>query len=243
MTHLSITDHDTLGAYAGAGPELPEGFTLIPGIELSALCANRCVHILGLNVNPAAESMQQAVAIQTRHRQERAEKIADKLTKLGIADSFAGASALASDVPGRPHFARHLVATGVCESENSAFKTYLGDNKPAFVKQAWPEMADVIHWIKSAGGIAVLAHPAKYDMTRRKICKLVAAFQGAGGQALELLCGRQTPQVTQTLLAIAQEYNLHASIGSDFHSPAQTWLKLGMHRALPKNCIGVWEAF
>lgn len=244
VTHLSITDHDTLAAYATSQTyQVPQGMTLIPGIELSATYSNRCIHILGLNVDPHSEALNQVVQSQTQLRQDRAKRISEKLAQLGIENTYQEAKALALDEPGRPHFAQVLLNKGVCQTQNSAFNLYLADNKAAFVKQDWPTMAQVTQSITATGGIAVIAHPTHYKMTRSKICRMVEAFQAAGGQGIELLNGRQAPHVTQSIQSIAKQYELLISVGSDFHSPTQCWLKLGMHRTIPKGCAGVWDSF
>ncbi|HSH57576.1 MAG TPA: PHP domain-containing protein, partial [Halomonas sp.] len=94
---------------------------------------------------------------------------------------------------------------------------YLGAGKPGDVKALWPGMAEAVGWVLSAGGVAVLAHPLRYSLTRRKRGLLLDDFSAAGGQAAELVSGFQNPDVTRDLSRQLQERGLYASLGSDFH--------------------------
>jgi predicted metal-dependent phosphoesterase TrpH len=184
------------------------------------------------------------VKIQSQFRIERAERIAAKLEKCGIS----GALQVALDKAAggnicRPHFAQFLVETGHCKSTDDAFKQYLSENKPAYVKQVWSSLEDIISWICDAGGKAMLAHPNKYNMTRSKLVRLLKQMKAYGGHGLEVLCARQAPHITQNLAKIAIELDMLVSIGSDFHSPTQTWLRLGMHEFAPSGCRAVWDEF
>lgn len=244
VTQLSITDHDTVAAYGEIKlSDIPEGLDLIPGIEFSCLWSNRTIHVIGLDLNLSSEVLHNGIAIQKQHRMNRAKRIAAKLEKMGIAGALEGARSFATDDNlGRPHFARFLVENGHVQSYEAAFKQYLGDNKAAFVKQEWPHIEEVVGWILTAGGIPILAHPDHYKMTRSKLCKLAAHFKSYGGVGMEVLTGRQRPEVAPKLIRIAKESGLIASIGSDFHSPSQAWLRLGMHEP-PKDIEGVWTFF
>ncbi|HAN68368.1 MAG TPA: PHP domain-containing protein, partial [Halieaceae bacterium] len=100
-------------------------------------------------------------------RSERAQVIAERLAKLGFPGALEGALAEAGESQlGRPHFAAWMVACGHVNSAARAFDRYLGQGKPGDVKAFWPELAEVTAWIVAAGGVAVLAHPLKYKLTR-----------------------------------------------------------------------------
>jgi predicted metal-dependent phosphoesterase TrpH len=144
-------------------------------------------------------------------------------------------------VLGRPHFAQYLVAVGAVKDVASAFKRYLGAGKIGDVKQCWPLVDEAVSWIKSAGGLAVIAHPDKYDMTRSKLCQLLGQFKEAGGHAIEVISGKQINSVTDKLARLAQQFDLAASCGSDFHIPNQPWQELGAFGKLPDFCQPVWQ--
>jgi len=246
---LALTDHDTLEGIAEAqqaalDETLEETITIVTGIELSTQWRGRGIHIVGLNVALDSPVLQSAVNQQTRVRVQRAETIAKKLEKAGIAGALAGAQHYANNgAVGRPHFAKYMVDAGYVGSIPQAFKRYLGAGKVGDVKQCWPDIDEAIQWIAAAGGIAVLAHPDKYDLTRIKLYELLSDFADAGGQAVEVVSGHQEATVTQKLARAADDFSLLASCGSDFHSPANTWQSLGGYSPLPDTVTPVWTQF
>lgn len=240
---LAITDHDTIAALGIAQKAaLDAGITLISGIEFSSQWGKGGVHIVGLGVDVNSPALIAAVELQEQARAERALAIADRLSKAGFPGALFGAQEIAGNATlGRPHFAQYLVAVGAVKNINAAFKKYLGTGKPADVKYQWPLMDRVIGWIHAAGGVAVLAHPAKYELTRTKMCAMVDSFVAAGGDALEVISGLQSAALTEDLLRIANARSLHASCGSDFHLPDQDWQELGSFGKLPAHAKPVWE--
>ena len=126
---------------------------------------------------------------------------------------------------------------------DDAFRKYVGDGKPGDVRQHWADLPQVVQWIRDAGGVAVLAHPLKYKLTRTKLKRLLAAFIQAGAQGMEVVSGQQNPQQTAGMAQACKQMNLLASCGSDFHQPDTHWGELGRFPALPPNVIPVWERF
>lgn len=240
---LALTDHDTIAGLILAQKAAAEcGIGLINGIEFSSQWGRGGVHIVGLGFALDSSELEAAICAQNVARGQRAEQIAARLAKAGIRGSLEGAQAIAGNAyVARPHFAQFLVETGVVANINAAFKKYLGVGKSADVKYQWPDMRTIIQWIHQAGGVAVLAHPCKYDLTRTKMCALIKDFALAGGDALEVVSGMQAHPVTEDLARIAEANQLAASCGSDFHMPGQPWQELGCFPALPERCRPVWE--
>jgi len=240
---LALTDHDTIAGLVLAQKAADDqGLKLITGIEFSSQWGKGGVHIVGLGFKLDSTELHAAIAAQNDARSGRAEQIAARLAKAGITGSLEGAQAIAGDAfVGRPHFAQYLINVGAVSNINAAFKKYLGAGKSADVKFQWPAMATIIEWIHAAGGVAVLAHPCKYDLTRTKMCALIKDFAAAGGDALEVVSGMQAHPVTEDLARIAAANNLAASCGSDFHLPGQPWQELGCFPKLPDSCRPVWE--
>lgn len=241
---LSITDHDTLAAYSSlpaGGQDAPQ---LVCGIELSTEWRGCGIHVLGLNVALASDAMHAATTFQSAARIQRAEKIAERLERVGVENALDGARAHAhGGLIGRPHFARHLVASGFVKDFAQAFQKYLGAGKIGDVKQHWAPLAQIVDWIRDSGGTAVLAHPGRYGLTHTRRNALIDEFAALGGTGLELISGRQEPSLTATLAAAAAKLGLLASCGSDFHHPGQPWARLGMPLALPPACRPVWDAW
>ena len=240
---LAITDHDTLDAYQDTSL-IHERLNLVPGIELSTQWGSSGIHVLGLNVDPDSDAIKTAARVQSDTRLERAGRIAENLRKKGIEDTFEGARKLSvGGYIGRPHFAQHLINIGKVDSMHMAFKKYMGDGKAGDVKKHWAELPQIIQWIRDANGVAVLAHPMKYKLTRTRLKRLLDSFIEAGGQGMEVVSGQQTTQQTRDMAQLCEQKKLLASCGSDFHMPGKSWAELGVFAPLPANVQPVWERF
>jgi len=240
---LAITDHDTLDAYDSLDKQLP-AVRLITGIELSTSWNRIGVHIVGLNIDPANKVLRDGVTRQKGIRFERARTIAQRLAKCGIPDPFDAVVEIAGgSYIGRPHFAEHLVATGVVKDSKTAFRKYLGAGKVGDVRHGWASLDEVVQWINSAGGTAVLAHPAKYGLTKSKMRALAKDFRQSGGRGIEVVCGPQQDSTTAYLARLTNELELDASCGSDFHGPGYPWSRPGGFMPLPADVRPVWESW
>ena len=97
-------------------------------------------------------------------------------------------------------------------------------------------------WIDSAGGIAVVAHPARYKMTASKLRRFLGEFREAGGAGMEVISGSHTHDNVIAMAALCRTQNMLASCGSDYHGPENPWIKLGQLPELPADCSPVWES-
>jgi predicted metal-dependent phosphoesterase TrpH len=244
---LAITDHDTLAGYREARDWLyrragDSSLQLLPGIEYSSVWQGVSVHVVGLGFGADHPVTLAAEEFFQRARRERAQLIGDRLARLGMPGASEGALALAgASQVGRPHFARCLVERGYVATVDEAFDRFLGAGKVGDVQATWPALAQVVAWVKEAGGTAVLAHPLKYKLTAAKLRRLVTAFAAAGGAALEVLSGRPAADGTAHLVRLCRDFGLEASVGSDFHAPGPFWSDLGDNSALPPACVPVWR--
>ncbi|BFM20421.1 PHP domain-containing protein [Gilvimarinus japonicus] len=240
---IALTDHDTIAGLARARCAAEhEGMTLINGIEFSTRWGKIGVHVVGLGLNADSAELQQAIAAQQQARIDRNLTIAGKLEKLGARNIYQRATELAGGSQiGRPHFAQLLVEDGLVKTVASAFKKYLGAGKVGDIKQQWPPLDEIVATILAAGGVAVLAHPAKYRLTRTKLRALTAGFAEAGGGAIEVISGYQPSGLAKDLAAMANEFGLASSCGSDFHRPGGIWQELGRFEPMPPNARPVWS--
>lgn len=242
---LAVTDHDCIDGLAEARQTSAElGLQLIPGVELSSRWGAHDIHVVGLGVDTADPQFQAHLSAQMARRKERAIKIGERLEKLGYLQCYEKAAAIAPQgIPARPHFAQILVEQGICKERKQAFQRYLAASKPAYVKTQWPELAEVVGWIRQAGGVAVLAHAGRYKLTRSKLERLVMAFSEAGGQALEVSVATHSPEMVQQLADLTIKFELYASQGSDYHGPSMRWVQLGKMPPLPSRCRPVHRLF
>ena len=241
---LAITDHDSVDAINDAkeyikAESLP--VHLINGIEFSTVWQNKDIHIVGLNIDIENTDLQQLIKEQKQRRIARSELMAERLakhTREGVLDEV---KAIAGDASiTRAHFAKWLVDNGYAKTMQMVFKKYLTRNNPGYVPPSWCSMSDAVNAIHAAGGKAVLAHPARYQLTAKWLKRLLAAFVEAGGDAMEVAQPQQAPQERRTLADYAIEYNLLASQGSDFHYPSP-WMELGRNLWLPAGVEPVWK--
>ncbi|RLA00994.1 MAG: phosphatase [Gammaproteobacteria bacterium] len=242
---LALTDHDGTEGLAEAKQAVKDtDLTLISGVEISVTWGKNTVHILGLNIDSDTDSLQQGLTKLRDYRIGRAQEIAKRLDKSGISGALEGARKYASDIMlGRLHFAKFLVEQGYAKNINDVFKRYLVRNKPGYVPGEWASLADAVNWINEAGGQAVIAHPARYRITATKLRRLVTEFKEIGGVGFEVVSGRQHPEEIKTLARIAEQFELLASCGSDFHTPDNTWVELGRLPPLPESCVPVWSTW
>lgn len=246
ISTMAITDHDTIEGFRLASAHAQQiGVRLISGIELSCVWSGINLHVVGLNFDPQCESMLAAERSQIAVRQERAEMIAQRLSKrlkyeICLADvaAYAGGEQI-----GRPHFAQYLLDRGLVSSFATAFNKYLGAGKVGDVKSYWPEMSQAVRWIVEAGGVAVLAHAHRYKMTRTKLHACLVDFTVAGGRGIEVAYHGMDPGQQQQMVQFAKEFKLKGSCGSDFHGPNRFGLELGQMPAFPAGVEPVWAGF
>jgi len=243
VTHLALTDHDgTEGINEARKVAEVEGLALIPGVEVSVSWRGATVHIVGLNLDIENAELQQGLSELRDYRKTRAETMALKLDKAGYPGALEGAAKYASKTMlGRVHFARFLIEKGHAKDMKDVFKRFLVRNKPGYVSGEWATLKQAVDWINAAGGQAVVAHPARYKMTASKRRKLLTEFKQLGGAAIEVASGNQHPEEVRTMANLAQEFDLLASCGSDFHSPDNTWTELGKMATMPPFVTPIWQ--
>ena len=243
---LAVTDHDTLDGLDEVRrtietEQLP--LRLVSGVEISTGWEHHEIHIVALGVDEKNPQLVAFLAGQRARREARAQEIGRRLEKCLIPGTYEEAKQLAGDAAvTRAHFARVLVARGVADNMQKVFKKYLSRGNKGYVPAEWPEMGEAITAIHAAGGLAVLAHPSRYDLTAKWIKRLLVAFKAAGGDAMEVSLPQQSPQERANLGLWCREHQLLASVGSDFHAPT-SWQELGRNLWLPKDVTPVWHAF
>ncbi len=239
---LALTDHDTVAGIAEARAAAePLGLQLIAGAEVSVTWGGRTVHLLGLDLDPRCATLLEGLAGLQEYRVWRAEEIARRLHKAGYPGCLEGARRYAAGtLIGRTHFARYLVERRAAASVQDVFKRFLVTGKPGHVQGEWTTLERAVGWILAAGGIAVIAHPARYAFTRAKMCRLLGELVECGGRGLEVVSGSHSRDDYVTFARHAAEQGLLASAGSDYHGPEQPWIELGRLPPLPDGCTPIW---
>jgi len=239
---LALTDHDTLDGLAAARTAADAaGLILSPGVEVSVTWGGRTIHIIGLGIDPRNQALRDGLAELSTYRCRRAEEIGRRLAKAGIEGAFEGAGAFSNGrLIGRTHFARFLVQQGYAADEREVFKHYLVKGKPGHVAGDWASIETAVGWIRGAGGQAVIAHPGRYRFTRTKLLRLIGQFTELGGVGIEVVSGNHSRDECLLFARYAQEHQLLASVGSDFHGPGNPRIRLGSTAPLPSFCTPIW---
>lgn len=240
IKYLAITDHDNIDAYDLINQNQLDELQLISGIEFSTTWNKIGVHIVGLNFDLKSPHIKNAIALQKQYRKNRAQIISNKLDKIGLSNAITKLTKLKKTQIGRPDFANLLVEEGICKDMKEAFKKYLGAGKIGDIKNQWLGFEEIIHTIKSAGGIAVLAHPLAYKLTNSKLKYLISEFKSNGGESVEVINGFQNRDKIEYLINLCKEFKLKASVGSDFHRP-NNWTKLGCNSNLVSGVETIWD--
>lgn len=240
---FSLTDHDTTEGIIEAQLEAEKlGVTLINGVEISAFWRNMAIHIVGLGIDINSDILQNGLEHNRELRKVRAEKIALSLWRSGIKDALEKAQKISGgSMLTRTHFAQMLIKEGYCKDMKSVFRRYMTGKKPGGVRVEWKTFDEVIHWIHSAGGKALIAHPFRYQMTHTKIKKMLYDFKAATGDGLEVVNANSSEEEISLGDKWSENYNLLASCGSDFHGWPNQRIQIGNLSDLPNPRRAVWS--
>lgn len=240
----ALTDHDEIGGQQrAAAAAKAAGMHYVTGVEISVTFIHQTVHIVGLGFDADNAALQQGLIHTRGGRGQRAREMSDGLAKVGIHGAYEGALKFAGNLEliSRTHFARFLVESGVCRETNEVFRKYLTEGKPGYVEHRWATLKDAVTWIREAGGVAVIAHPARYKFSTNEEFALFTEFKSHGGQGVEVVTGSHSAAEYLVYGDMAREFGLAASRGSDFHSPDESHTELGTLPYLPGKLTPVWE--
>lgn len=248
---LALTDHDTIAGIESAQQALESlhggaPMQLVTGIEISCRWHSFEIHVLGWHFESDNAVLNDLIAAQSQARRDRAACIMDKLEAQGVKpehlELVRAKQARGDELVTRKHLAEALLAHNYVATLDDAFKRYLGKGQCAYTTPQWCSIEDAVRALHDAGGVAAIAHPLAYDMSTKWLKRLLQDFVDAGGDALEVSSGQQTPQQRDWLAQLAEQYGLFASAGSDFHNPGR-WRELGHNIHLPKNSRAVWQTW
>lgn len=241
----ALTDHDEVGGqHAARDAALALGMDYLTGCEISVSFAGQTVHIVGLGFDADDAALRAGLAATRGGRGERARAMAAGLAAAGIPGAYEGALQYVGnpELISRTHFGRFLVERGVCADTHEVFRRFLTEGKPGYVPHRWARLGDAVRWITQAGGVAVIAHPARYPFTPIEEYALFTEFVAHGGRGVEVMTGSHSVPERIGYADIALEFGLLASRGSDFHAPGESRTELGALPDLPGRLTPVWSA-
>lgn len=224
---VAITDHDTAAGYpeaAGEGERL--GVEVVPGIEISTELRGP-VHILGYFIDPSSPALAPVLDWVIRDRDERNRKMAAHMAADGLPIDYDAMRHRFGAAIGRPHFAELLVELGLARDVKDAFDRYVEKGRPYFERRHFLTLEQSIRCICASGGLAVLAHPFQYRLEDSGLRELIETAKGFGLAGMECRYSGYDEAQTAQLLALAREYDLLPTGGSDFHGAVKPHIALG----------------
>jgi predicted metal-dependent phosphoesterase TrpH len=216
---LALTDHDTVAGWDEAARALPEGLTLVPGVELSCRYEGRSLHLLGYLFDPSAPALAAELAAVRAHRVDRARGMVDRLRALGADVSWERVRELAGgESVGRPHIARAMVEAGVVATVDEAFTAdWIADGGRAHVGPYPLDPVRAVRLVREAGGACVLAHPRAGRAGRALADEAIEELAAAGLAGIEVDHPDHAPEDRARLRDLAAGLGLVGTGSSDYH--------------------------
>jgi predicted metal-dependent phosphoesterase TrpH len=237
---LALTDHDTTSGCDEAHSACERhGIGFVPGVELTSVWRDREIHVIGLGIERGHAPFIVHCASVLELRRERIKAMARRLTAAGLPGEELAAEALLAAAPTRAHLARGLCSRGLAATVQAAFDRWLKRGRPGYVAAQWPDLAAAVRCITAAAGVAVLAHPHRYQVSNGVLRELVGDFKAAGGAGLEVSLAGMGPGDADRAATLARRFDLAGSIGSDFHEPGLPWRPLGRFAKLPDRIMPI----
>jgi 3',5'-nucleoside bisphosphate phosphatase len=227
---FAITDHDNLAAprELSVAPDLvPDGLELIAGVEINTVDDGSPpawrgeLHVVGLGVDLADDAFEAILAAQRARRRDRYERSLRRLREAGypIDDLAERLPADERAALGRPTVARLLVEKGYATSVDDAFERLVGYGNPGYVPRDGIGPRDALAAIRSAGGVAVLAHTADAPEREGAIRELIAF----GLRGIEVHYRRYDAETVAAVGELATRLRLVPTGGSDYHGDRETY--------------------
>ncbi|MDB5327187.1 MAG: hypothetical protein JWM57_2756 [Phycisphaerales bacterium] len=231
LSAIALTDHDTVAGVAEAAARAAElGIDFLPGIEISASFPDPgTLHLLGYGIDPNSAALQAMASELIGGRDARNPKIVARLQELGIKITMEEVEAAANGgVVGRPHIAGILLKKGYVNTIKQAFNVYLGHGGSAFFDKERLESRDAIARIHASGGLAVLAHPTQLrTQNAAELDRVVKGLVDQGLDGIETIHSDHNDRDVATFEALAKQYGLLRTGGSDYHGGNKPAISLG----------------
>ena len=249
LAGIALTDHDTtegLSAARTAARKFPS-LKFVPGVEISARFPGRMLHIIGLGIDEKAPVLQASLQRLREARNERNPKIIDRLQSFDLDITMAEVLATArkmrggrtEQIVGRMHIAETLRQKGFVKTTREAFDKYIGEDAPGYVDKECMSPREAVAAIRSAGGVAILAHPVHLNYRNTaQLEQIIREMVAIGLEGIEAYHGDHSPEQVRLYLQIAMKHKLLVTGGSDFHGSAKPAATLGRPRVPLSVVIG-----
>lgn len=228
LSSIALTDHNTvkgLPDFMEAAKDFP--VQAVPGIEFSVDYLGTELHLLGLYLQPAHYASIAAMMEDFLRRKEQSNiDLVSRLNAAGFQLDYGQIKSKAAGYVNRAHIAAAMTEKGYTASIKEAFKRYLSPRHGYYVPPRRADVFETIAFIKSIGAVAVLAHPF-LNLEEEALCRFLPQAVEAGLDGMEVLYPLFDEQQTRSLAAMAAEFGLLPSGGSDFHGANKPHIQLG----------------
>ena len=227
LAAIAVTDHDTVSGYSEAAEEGRKlGVEVVPGIEISTKYGGP-IHILGYYIDTESKELRSLMDWVVQHRDERNRKLAELMAADGLPVSYDEMQRRFGKVIGRPHFAKLLVELGMAESVQDAFDRYVEKGRKYYLPRNFLPIERSVESIVEAGGVPVLAHPFQYKRDDAGLREIIEHCMEHGLGGIECRYSGYDADKVAYLEALAEEYHLVKTGGSDFHGDNKPHIALG----------------
>ena len=224
---MAVTDHDTVEAHAKAARAAAEaGIEFVPGIEISTKYGV-AVHVLGYYIHGDRPGMRSLLDWIVEDRDRRNRKMCALMAADGLPVSYDAMKARFGEVIGRPNFGEVLVELGLAKDVSDAFARFVEKGQRYFVARTILPIEKAVEAIVEAGGVPVLAHPFQYKKNDDELRELIEHCMDHGLLGMECRYSGYGPDKVAYLEALAEEYGLIKTGGSDFHGQNKPRIQLG----------------
>ena len=227
---VALTDHNSVAG-------LPEflmaakdaDIIAVPGVEFTTAHNGKELHVVGLFIKEAdyrkvedyCEPMRKAKEVSNR-------LLIENLKKAGYAVDYEEmVSSATSDTINRAVIATYLIAKRIIKTREEGFRTILSERGGYYVPAPKPSTLETIQFIKSIGGVSVLAHPL-LEMEVEELKDFLPEAKQYGLDAIETNYSTYDSYRKNCALRLVRENELLFSGGSDYHGKNKPLIKLGV---------------
>lgn len=221
ITHAVLTDHDCILGYESFKKECQDkNIATIPGVELEAYYDvenSKYLHLLCYNYRHSDKLN----SFLEKERCLRIKAIKEVIDKLKNDDVYISLEDVKKMSEGRHLLINHLCILlekmGIVNSRFNAYNMFLDDNSPYRVPYPKYSVEEVLQLIDSIGGVSVLAHPKRLNMSVVEKEKYIKYLKDCGLQGIESYYAFDNVDERKFSIETAKKYDLVETVGSDWH--------------------------
>lgn len=257
LKYISITDHDTIGAYKKLQNINVNNYfegKIIPGCEFSVVHNGTPIEVLGYGID--LDVINSTGLVSEEKFLERENCYLKKMMavcknlnirysdNLSINSKYFATQLMHADLRKYPENEKHFTKE-IWESLNAFYRTCVNnEDSPFFLDQtkSYPTIPEIATIIKKAGGKAFLAHLYVYfSDDYKELLNSIVSLNKLDG--LECYHSLHTIDKTKYLLDYCNKHKLYASGGSDYHGKLKPNVKLGeciLGKKIPYEILEGW---